>query len=320
MTELHPFLFEGLPVRGMLVRLTDGWQELLRRRTLAHGPVAAPVCSLMGEMAAASVLMQANLQFSGALVLQVWGDGPVKLAVAEVQSDLSFRVMAQEVSEMPPQAGLQALVNVQGQGRCAMTLDPQGRAPGQQPYQGVVSLQDDQGQPLQNLSTVLEHYMRQSEQLETRLILAANDALAAGLLIQRLPLEGAANLGAGLLREDHMVLSEGYDRIAHLAATLTQEELLECDVETILRRLFWQETLQRHTPRPARFACSCSQARVAHMLRSLGQDEIRSIVAEQNQVEISCEFCSMRYRFDPIEADALFIATRDQPPGSGVLN
>ncbi|HEX7439197.1 MAG TPA: Hsp33 family molecular chaperone HslO, partial [Caldimonas sp.] len=187
MSELHKFIFEGQPVRGLLVRLTDSWQEVLARRVQADDVYPAPVRSLLGEMAAAAVLMQANIKFNGALVLQIHGDGPVKLAVAEVQPALTFRVTAKVTGAVPADARLEALLNVHGKGRCAITLDPKDRLPGQQPYQGVVSLHGDVREPLQDLSQVLEHYMLQSEQLDTKLILAADDSLAAGLLIQRLP-------------------------------------------------------------------------------------------------------------------------------------
>jgi len=319
MSELHKFLFEGLPVRGMLVRLTEGWQEVLKRRSEAGDAFPRPVRQLMGEMAAAGVLMQSNINFNGALVLQVHGDGPVKLAVAEVQSDLAFRVTAKVVGDVPEDAQLEGLVNVRGHGRCAITLDPQGRVPGQQPYQGVVALHGDQREPLQRLSEVLEHYMLQSEQLDTKLILAADDNIAAGLLIQRLPVEGSRNL-EGQRNEDEIGLNEAYNRIAHLAATLTSEELLTLDAETVLRRLFWEEDVRRFEPAAPRFACTCSRERVADMLRNLGQDEVDGILTEQGKVEVGCDFCGRQYLFDPIDADELFIPARDQPPGSTALN
>jgi molecular chaperone Hsp33 len=136
-SELHKFMFEGLPVRGMLVRLTDAWQEILRRRQEAGGYPSA-VTELLGEMAAAATLMQANIKFNGALVMQIQGDGPVKLMVAEVQPDLGLRATATVQGEVADLAPLSHMVNVLGQGRCAITLDPKDRLPGQQPYQGVV--------------------------------------------------------------------------------------------------------------------------------------------------------------------------------------
>jgi molecular chaperone Hsp33 len=316
MSELHKFLFEGLPVRGMLVRLTDSWQEVLRRReTLGAHP--APVRVLLGEMAAAGVLMQANIKFNGALVLQIFGDGPVKLAVAEVQPELTFRATAKVVGALADDAQLEAMVNVGGQGRCAITLDPKDRLPGQQPYQGVVPLHGDQREPLQQVSQVLEHYMLQSEQLDTRLVLAANDEVAAGLLIQRMPVEGDANLGRR--NEDDIGLSEAFNRIAMLAATLTRDELLTLAPQQILHRLFWEETLRLFEPAQPRFACTCSRERVRNMLRGLGRDESDSLIAEQGRVDVGCEFCGQQYRFDAVDVGEMFTPVRDQPPSTSAV-
>ena len=314
MSVLTKFLFEGLPVRGMLVRLTDSWQELLRRRqTIGAHPVE--VRRLLGEMSAAGVLMQANIQFNGALVLQMSGDGPVKLAVVEVQPELSFRATAMVVAEVPAGARLEALLNPQGQGRCVITLDPKDRLPGQQPYQGVVPLHGDQREPLQEVSQVLEHYMLQSEQLDTRLVLAADDEVAAGLLIQRLPVEGQGNLGADR-NEDLIGLSDAYNRISLLAATLTREELLTLTPEQVMHRLFWEETLRVFEPITPRFACTCSRQRVHNMLVGLGREESEELIAERGLVEVGCEFCGLRYRFDAVDVGEMFTPQRDQPPTS----
>jgi molecular chaperone Hsp33 len=226
-----------------------------------------------------------------------------------VQNDLAFRATAKLVGELAPGAGLQQMLNAHGRGRCAVTLDPNDKSAGQQPYQGVVSLVDGEQRPLHTLADVLAHYMRQSEQLDTQLVLAANDQVAAGLLVQRLPVEGAANLGV-------MPDDDAYNRIAQLAATLTREELLTLDADTVLRRLFWEEDLRRYAPLAPRFACSCSRERVRGMLRSLGPDEVAGIVAERGSVEIGCEFCGLQYRFDAVDAAELFTPPRDQPPAS----
>ncbi len=310
MTELHRFLFDGLPVRGQLVRLGESWREMLSRR--AHNPYPQPVRQLLGEMAAAGVLMQANIKFNGALILQVFGDGPVKLAVAEVSNDLGFRATATVKGEVSADARLESMLNLHGQGRCSITLDPTDRLPGQQPYQGVVPLHGDQREPLQQLSQVLEHYMLQSEQLDTRLVLAADDHMAAGLLIQRLPVEGPSRM-SGERNEDQIGLNEDFNRIAHLAATLTREELLTLDADTVLRRLFWEERLVRFEPRPARFACSCARERVRNMLRGLGEGEVQGILAERGEVEVGCEFCGQFYRFDAVDVGEMFTPGRDQP-------
>jgi molecular chaperone Hsp33 len=315
--ELHRFMFEGLPVRGQLVRLGASWREVLVRRS--SQPYAAPVRALLGEMAAAGVLMQSNIKFDGTLLLQVYGDGPVKLAVAEVRSDLSFRATATVVGAVPDDARLEALLNVHGQGRCSITLDPSGRRPGQQPYQGVVPLHGDRREPLQQLAQVLEHYMLQSEQLDTRMVLAADDRMAAGLLVQRMPAQGPG-LVSGERAEDQIGRNEDFNRIAHLAATLTPEELLTLDAETLLRRLFWEERVLRYEPQLARFACSCSRERVANMLRGLGADEVSGIVAERGEVEVGCEFCGQQYRFDAIDARSIFVPATDRLPGRDSIN
>ena len=327
MSELHTFLFDGLPVRGMVVRLDQAWQEVLARRASnTHtGAYPAPVAELLGEMTAAATLMQANIKFKGSLILQIFGDGPVKVAVAEVQPDLGVRTTASVVGEIAADARLPELVNVHNKGRCAITLDPKDRLPGQQPYQGVVPLFGDRGEKLGKLSDVLQHYMLQSEQLDTTLVLAADDKVAAGLLIQRLPVTGEGNLAGGAARanEDDIGLNEDYNRIATLAASLTREELLTLDIETILRRLFWEEKLLRFEPRTGmlgpHFACTCSRERVTHMLRGLGQEEADSILAERGNIEVGCDFCGKQYRFDPVDAAQIFTSPGDQMPGSSVV-
>ncbi len=326
MSELHKFLFEGLPVRGMLVRLTDSWQEVLRRHREGGGYPAA-VTELLGEMSAAAVLMQGNIKFNGALVLQVFGDGPVKVAVAEVQPDFGFRATASVTGEVADDVPLSHMVNVNGQGRCAITLDPKDRLPGQQPYQGVVPLSGDRGEKLETLAEVLEHYMLRSEQLDTKLVLAADEDIAAGLLIQRLPATGQDNLAGSSATQaegDALGENEDYHRIATLAASLKPEELLTLDAETILHRLFWQENLLRFVPEDGvpepRFSCSCSRERVASMLRSLGIDEVESILAERGEVEVGCDFCGAQYRFDPVDAARLFLQQDRQPPAGEQLH
>ena len=317
MSELTKFLFDGLPVRGLLVRLTDSWQEALRRRATV-GAFAPEVRQLLGEMSAAGVLMQANIKFNGALILQLHGDGPVKLAVTEVQPELSFRSTAKVVGEVPANAQLEAMLNPHGQGRCAITLDPLDKLPGQQPYQGVVPLHGDKREPLQQVAQVLEHYMLQSEQLDTRLVLAASDEVAAGILIQRLPVEGVANLQAKR-NEDDIGLSEAFHRIAMLTATLTREELLTLPTQDILHRLYWQEPLRVFEPLQPRFACRCSHERVRGMLTTLGREESDSLIEERGLVEVGCDFCGLHYRFDAVDVGEMFTPAREKPPGPAAV-
>ena len=321
MSELHKFIFDGLPVRGMLVRLTDSWQEILKRREAAGGyPVE--VIHMLGEMTAAAALMQGNIKFNGALVLQIFGDGPVKVAVAEVQPDLSLRATATVTGTIEAGASLSELVNVNNLGRCAITLDPKDKLPGQQAYQGVVPLFDDNHDKIENLSEVLEHYMLQSEQLDTKLILAADGKVAAGLLIQRLPVKGEGNLEGQIdsdVNEDAIGRNEDYKRISILASTLKREELLTLDVDTILHRLFWEEPHTRFEPLRPTFACNCSRERVSTMLRGLGVEEIESIIEERGAVGVTCEFCGAQYDFDPVDAAQIFTHPDRQQPSSDTV-
>jgi len=322
-SEVHKFLFEGLPVRGVLVRLTDAWTEILRRRASAStaGAYPLPVQNMLGEMVAAATLMQSNIKFNGSLILQIFGDGPVKLAVVEVQPDFGLRATATVIGNVTPEATLSSMVNVNNEGKCAITLDPQTRFPGQQPYQGVVPLFDDDREKLEKLSKVLEHYMLQSEQLDTTLVLAADDKMAAGLLIQRLPMAGSGNLAGSMVsqeNEDEIGVNEHYNRIAILASTLKREELLTLDTDTILRRLFWEETITRFEPAASdvapHFSCTCSRERVSNMILGLGVAEAESIIAERGDIEVGCEFCGAQYHFDPIDAAQIFLPTDALPP------
>jgi len=276
-------------------------------------------------MAAACVLMQANIKFNGALIMQIHGEGPVKLAVTEVQPHLSFRATAQQTGTTPlltpthtanqSFAPIQSLFNGQGQGRCAITLDPLDRLPGQQPYQGIVPLQNAQNKPLGTLAEVIEHYMLQSEQLETRLVLAANADCATGILLQRLP-----DTSHTSHEEKGLSESEDFSRLSHLLATLSPEELLGLDAHTLLRRLFWEEELRLLLPTlyPT-YSCRCTRQRVGRMLYSLGQQEAEDIIAEQGKIDIGCEYCGKHYFFDSVDIGQLFTPEADQAPSSSSM-
>jgi len=206
---LQKFLFENSPVRGELVELSEAWRHVLDRRSYP-----APVTEMLGEMMAAAALLSANLKFNGTIILQIHGDGPVKLLVVECDAALQLRATAKlgENSNIADDAGLQQLVNLNGQGRFAITLDPTDKLPGQQPYQGIVALDGD------SVSTVIENYMMRSEQLDTKLWLAADASVARGLLLQKLPEEG----GKASSEED----GDTWNRTVTLASTVGDEELL----------------------------------------------------------------------------------------------
>jgi molecular chaperone Hsp33 len=286
--KLLKFTFHNAPVRGEVVRLEEAWQAMIE-----HHGYPAPVMRLLGEMTAAAALLASNIKFSGSLIMQIHGDGPVQLLVVECQSDLRLRATAKIRTDatIAPDAGMRELVNVSGQGRCAITLDPTDRLPGQQPYQGIVSLRGN------SIAQAIENYMRQSEQLESRLWLAANERCCAGVLLQKLPGDGGRASGTDV---------DAWERTTTLAATLTTHELLSVAPDTVTRRLFWQEQLDHYRPAVPRFECRCSRDRIGRMLLSLGRAEVDSIIAEMGSVEVTCDFCNARQAFDAIDVTQLF--------------
>lgn len=299
---LQKFMFEHSLVRGELVELSDAWQHVQARRSYP-----AAVNAVLGEMMAAAALLSANLKFNGTIILQIHGDGPVKLLVVECDAALRLRATAKlaDDADVPAETGLRDLVNQHGHGRFAITLDPADKLPGQQPYQGIVALDGD------SVSTVIENYMMRSEQLDTRLWLAADGKVARGLLLQKLPQDGGTATG----NED----LDAWDRTVMLASTASDDELLSTDIMTLMQRLFWEETVRVFEPRHPAFHCSCSREKVGNMLKMLGREEVDDALADLGKLEINCDFCGQHYAFDKVDCMQLFstemLADAVQPPG-----
>jgi molecular chaperone Hsp33 len=298
---LHKFLFDAgsssrSPVRGEIVSLAATWRQIKERH-----PYPEPVLRLLGELVAASTLLSANLKFNGALVMQIHGDGPVRLLVVECNADLTVRATVKLSTDRPigDDASFTDLVNPGGQGRFAITLDPRDRSQGQKPYQGIVPLEGA------SVAEALEGYMRRSEQLETQLWLAADGDHANGLLLQKLPLEGGGEVAA-FDQDAEARAEEVWSRAVTFANTLERDELLRVDPPTLMRRLFWEETLAVYEPAPCAFRCSCTRERVAAMLVSLGPREVDDLVAEMGGVHVDCEFCNKSYDFDTVDCAQLF--------------
>jgi len=294
---LQKFLFEQAPVRGELVELSDTWNQVLARRDY---PPA--VQTVLGEMLAAAALLSANLKFEGSIVMQVHGDGPVRLLVVECDDTLQLRATAKlrEHAEIPDGATLAELVNLHGHGRFVITLDPREKVPGQQPYQGIVSLDGD------DVATVIENYMLRSEQLDTKLWLAADGKVSRGMLLQKLPLEGGNALTQAAGRAETEAAADAWDRALALGGTLGREELLGTDVATLLRRLFWEETLRLFDAEHPGFHCSCTREKVGGMLKMLGHEEVNAALKELDALQIDCDFCGQHYSFDKIDCAQLF--------------
>jgi len=301
--RLHKFLFEtdGPPasVRGEIVALGHAWQQMAE-----HHDYPEPVQRLLGEMVAASALLSANLKFDGALIMQIHGDGPVRLLVVECNSDLSMRATAKlaEDAVVAADATFQELVNPGGKGRCAITLDPADKTHGQQPYQGIVPLMGT------TLAEAIDEYMLRSQQLETRLWLASDARTSAGILLQRLPSDGgsATAEGAAALEARALAAAETWQRAVLLTDTIKTAELLADTPDTLMRKLFREETLRVFDPHPVSFRCSCSRQRVGRMLLSLGRAEIDDALAEQGTLSIHCDFCNRGYEFDAVDCAQLF--------------
>jgi len=290
---LQRFVFERARVRGELVRLDETWREVRRRREYPEA-----VRGALGELTAASVLLAATLKFEGgALVLQIQGGRPVDLLVVECQADLSLRAMARWDGGLPELGSHPTLHELAGGGRCALTIDPGG---GLSSYQGIVPLEG------RTTAQVLERYMARSEQIATLFSLAASEERAAGLLIQKLPEAG----GKAAPDAD----PDLWNRVGHLAATLTRAELLELPGRDILRRLFHDEDLRLFETMPVRFACRCSRERVAGLLRMVGADEVRQALADRGAIDVTCEFCGERYAVSREEAQRALADARGRTP------
>jgi molecular chaperone Hsp33 len=299
---LQTFIFENSAVRGELVEISETWRHVQARREY---PPA--VRKLLGEMLSAAALLSANLKFDGSIVMQIHGDGPVRLLVIECDANLCMRAtakLAQDVA-IEDDASLPQLINQHGHGRFAITLDPQEKFPGQQPYQGIVPLDGD------SIATIIENYMLRSEQLDTKLWLAADENVARGLLLQKLPNEGGKEIPA----EQAL---ESWNRVVILGSTLRNEELLSTDITTLMRRLFWEETIRVFEPRHPEFRCSCSREKVSDMLRMLGKEEIDAALTDLGKLAIDCDFCGQHYDFDSVDCAQLFAtdtsAEAVQPP------
>jgi molecular chaperone Hsp33 len=273
--SLHRFLFEQLAARGEIAHLDTAWRTVLERR--AYPPTVRQV---LGEAAAAAILLSASIKFDGLLTLQIQASGPLRLVVVQVTSKRTLRALARW-DGIPEPAPLRDLC---GDGTLVLTIDS---GQGREPYQGVVSLHGD------TLAEALEEYFERSEQLPTRIHLAADERVAAGLLLQRLP---------GIETTD----TDAWNRLETLTATLKSAELLALDAPTLVRRLFHEENVRLFEPDSFRYRCTCSRERTAAMLHALSEDELRQTLHEQGAIYVDCEFCGHRYTFDSIDIAGLF--------------
>jgi molecular chaperone Hsp33 len=286
---LQRFMFELTPVRGEIVHLDATWAAILEKHDY---PVL--VRDILGEMMAAAVLLSATLKLNGRLIIQLQGKGPITLMVVECSNAHELRGLA-HWQDLPDEGDLSDLA---GDGQLTITLEP---ADDQQRYQSIVDIKGS------TLSDALMNYLQQSEQLDTYLWLVANGKRASGLLLQKLPRDIKSQTAS---EED----VDAWNRIIKLSSTVTREELLEVGELNLLHRLFHEETVRVFEPMPVCFRCSCSRERVANMLRTLGLEELNSIIEEQGSIEVACEFCNQKYEFDSVDVGGLFIDTVSNSP------
>ena len=259
------FLFDQKTVRGEIVRLKASYQTILKQQ-----PYPAAINEWLGEALAGAALLSSTIKFQGQLILQVQADGPLKLLVAHSTHGYHIRGLAQAV----------------GHGTLGITIQPEQG----EPYQGVVNLATS------SLSTAIENYFHQSEQLATFLLLAADGDIAAGLLLQNMPAFSDTTY-------DYF-----WEHAVNLARTLTTQELLTLPTETILHRLYHEEDIMLFDADPVSFRCSCSSARSEQILRNLSPQEAEEMVAQDTTIVVTCEFCKHAYTFDCVDVARVFMA------------
>jgi molecular chaperone Hsp33 len=285
--SLQRFLFEHAPVRGELVHLDAAWRSVIERHDYPE-----ILRNMMGELTAAAVLLAATLKLRGSLVLQIMGNSAIKLLVVECDGDMQLRATAKWSGALEQGAFAELI----GDGQFAITLDPKD---GGQTYQSIVEIKGS------SVAEILQNYMTHSEQLETRLWLAADGQQAAGMLLQKLP------------DPDHQaepVDADTWQRAGILADTLKSEELLTLSAKTLIERLYHEDDIRLFDSQAVTFHCSCSRENVEKMLRMLGREEVDSILDEREQIEVHCEFCNQRYEFDKVDAKLMFIESVVLPP------
>jgi molecular chaperone Hsp33 len=272
--KLQRVLFEQADIRSVLTGLEQSYQQ-----AVAHHNYPALINKLLGEMMAAVSLLSATLKFDGRLLLQAQSENQVKVLMAECNHQRDLRAIARFEGELPEQAEFCELLRG---GQLVITIEPdQGKR-----YQGVVPLEGER------LSNCLEAYFSLSEQLPTQIHLVADEQRAAGFLLQVMPAKGDSQ--------------KEWEHFSFLASTLTDEELLELDNATILRRLFHEEDCRLYEPDALQFNCDCSRKRTADALRYLTQDELEEIIEEEGSIDVNCQFCNEKYSFDQADITLMF--------------
>ena len=271
------FIFDDMPVRGLHVRLENVWKHIVGQK---HYPAA--IRRALGELLAAGTLLSGNLKTDGTLIVQVQGQGRLKMLVVEATSDQTVRATARwdETAEINDDESLTDLLG--SNSVFVLTLQPKDA----EPWQGVVPLEGG------SIAQMLINYTKRSEQLDTQIVLASSDDACGGLLVQRLP--------------ETEPDAASWEHVGTLVQPLTPEELTGLDAQHVLYRLFHETPPRVFDPENIEFACTCSRGKVSDMLLMLGGEEVGGVVAEQGSIQIDCDFCHAKYVFDETDVNALF--------------
>ena len=271
------FIFDDMPVRGLHVRLENVWKHIVGQK---HYPPA--IRRALGELLAAGALLSGNLKTDGTLIVQVQGQGRLKMLVVEATSDQTVRATARwdETADINND---ESLTDLLGDNRVfVLTLQPKDA----EPWQGVVPFEGG------SIAQMFINYTKRSEQLDTQIVLASSDDACCGLLVQRLP--------------ETEPDAASWEHVGTLVQTLTPEELTGLDAQHVLYRLFHETPPRVFDPENIEFACTCSRGKVSDMLLMLGGEEVGGVVAEQGSIQIDCDFCHAKYVFDETDVNALF--------------
>jgi len=272
------FLFEGTDIRGEITSLESSFQAMCSRQNY---PPA--VNAILGEFLAAASLLSATLKFPGIVSIQAIGRGPITAIMVECSHKTQLRGIVR--GDFESASKQQSLHSLLGSATLAISIEPEGG----ERYQGLVPMERD------SLSGCLEHYFAQSEQLSTKIKLAANQETAAGVLIQQMPRTG-----------DREKSQADWQHLGALLDSLKPEEQLSLSHEDQLYRLFHEQNLRLLDAEHLQFFCSCSKSRTATTLLSLGFEEVAQICSQQGSVRVTCEFCDQQYVFDESDISGLF--------------
>lgn len=273
---LQPFIFEEAEIRGEIVHINQSYQQILTQQ-----PYPDMLKQLLAEALVSCLLMASSIKFEGSLSLQFQGDKRIPLLLVQCDHQMNIRGFAKFEEGLSTEAYAAAFLG----GQMALTINQYNQT---QSYQSIVSIQST------SMAENMMHYFAQSEQLSTRIWLAVGEAQAAGMMLQLMP------------DNDSEQRELFWEYATQLGQTVTEEELLSLENETLLHRLYHETTLRLFEPKPLQFKCQCSKEKMMQIIRVIPQDEAKQLLEEEGRIKITCDFCHKHYEFDSIDVALLF--------------